>query len=100
MMFSNNKIDFHNFDTTAAVTIAVWSVASKFLYEQFTPKIKHFMVETLDSMAEDLVNRGVIWSYKSACDLQANKIVLEITFAESPSDVLKPKRVEIKLDCG
>ena len=100
MMFSNNKIDFHNFDATAAVTIAAWSAASKFLYEQFTPKIKCFIVETLDSMAEDLVDRGVIWSYKSACDLQADKVVLEMIFAESPSDMLKPKRVEIKLDCG
>lgn len=99
-MLKNNKINFHNFDATAAVTIVAWSAASKFFYEQFTPKIECFIVETLDSMAEDLVARGVIWSYKSACNLQGNKVVLDITFAESPSDVLKPKRVEIKLNCG
>ena len=99
-MANASKIDYHNFNATAALTIAAWSVAGKFLYEQATPETRTLMAETLDYIAEDLATRGVIWSCKSECYLQADQLVLEATFAATPSDMLKPMKVKISLNCG
>ena len=49
---------------------------------------------------EDLATKEVIWTFKSNCYLQADQLVLEIVFAENPSNALKPTKVEVKLNCG
>ena len=94
------KIDFHNFAAKDAVTLAIWNVASKFMYEQFTSEIKCSIVEALNHAMEDLATKEVIWTFKSNCYLQADQLVLEIVFAENPSNALKPTKVEVKLNCG
>ena len=99
-MANASKIDYHNFDATAALTIAAWSVAGRFMYEQATPETRMLIAQALDELAGDLASRGVIYASKSSCCLHNDQIVFEIMFSETPSDVLKPKKVEIRLNCG
>ena len=99
-MANASKIDYHNFDATAALKIAVWSVVGKFMHEQVTPETKTLIAQALDELANDLASRGVIYASKSSCYLHNDQIVFEIEFSETPSDVFKPKKVEITLNCG
>ena len=99
-MTNASKIDYHNFDATAALTIAAWSVAGRFMYEQVTPKTRMLIVQALDELAGDLASREVIYASKSSCYLRNDQIVFEIVFSETPSDVFKSKKVEITLNCG
>ena len=99
-MANASKIDYHNFDATAALTIAAWSVAGRFMYEQATPEMRMLIAQALDELAGDLASRGIIHAAKPSCYLHNDKIVFEIVFSETPSDVLKPKKVEISLNCG
>ena len=99
-MANASKIDYHNFDATAALTIAAWSVAGRFMYEQATFETRMLIAQALDELADDLASRRVIYASKSNCYLHNDQIVFEIMFSETPSDVLKPKKVEIRLNCG
>ena len=99
-MANASKIDYHNFDATAALTIAAWSVAGRFMYEQATPETRTLIAQSLDELASDLTSRGVIYASKSSCYLHNDQIVFEIVFSEIPSDLFKPKKVEITLNCG
>ena len=99
-MANASKIDYHNFDATAALKIAVWSVVGRFMYEHATPETRTLIAQALDELAGDLASRGVIYASKSSCYLHNDQIVFEIAFSETPSDVFKPKKVEITLNCG
>ena len=99
-MANASKIDYHNFDATAALKIAAWSVVGRFMYERATPETRTLIAQVLDELANDLASRGVIYASKSSCYLHNDKIVFEIVFSETPSDVFKPKKVEITLNCG
>lgn len=99
-MANASKIDYHNFDATAALTIAAWSVASRFRYEQATPETRMLIAQALDELTGDLASRGVIYASKPSCYLHNDQIVVEIVFSETPSDVFKPKKVEITLNYG
>ena len=99
-MVNASKIDYHNFDATAALKIAAWSVVGRFMYEQAIPETRTLIAQALDELASDLASRGVIYASKSSCYLHNDKIVFEIVFSETPSDVFKPKKVEITLNCG
>lgn len=99
-MANANKIDYHNFDATAALTIAAWSVAGRFMYEQATPETRMLIAQALYELADDLASRGIIYAPKTSCYLHNDKIVFEILFSETPSEVLKPKKVEIYLNRG
>ena len=99
-MANTSKIDYHNFDATAALKIAAWSVVGWFMYEQATLETRTLIAQALDELASDLASRGVIYASKSSCYLRNDKIVFEIAFSETSSDVFKPKKVEITLNCG
>ena len=99
-MANASKIDYHNFDPTAALKIVVWSVVGKFMYEQATPETRMLIVQALDELAGDLASRGVIYAFKTSCYLHNDRMVVEIVFSETPSNVLKPKKIEISLNCG
>lgn len=99
-MANVSKIDYHNFDATAALKIAAWSVASRFMYEQATPETRMLIAQALDELADDLAFRGVIYASKLSCYLRNDQTVVEIVFSETPSGVFKPKKVEIILNYG
>ena len=99
-MFNPFKIDFHNFDVKAALEIAVWLVADKFMYERATEQTILMIQDALDEFGIELVSREIIWSAKASCYMRFNKLILEIAFAETPKDALKPTKVTLELTCG
>lgn len=92
------KIDYHNFDATAALKIAAWSVAGRFMYGQATPETRMLILQALDDLANNFVSRGVIYAFKSRCYSRNDQIVFEIVVSETLGDVFKPKTIEICLN--
>ena len=99
-MFEPFKIDFHNFSAKNALEIAIWLVANKFMYEQATDETISMIDSALDSCGNEFISKGIIWEAKSDCYIRYSKLVLEIIFAETPKDALKPTKVQLELSCG
>ena len=100
MMDKARKIDYHNFDATAALATAAWSVARKFMYEQVTPETRMRIAQALDDLASDFTSRGAIYAFKTSCYLRNDQIVFKIMVSETPSDVFEPKTLEICFNRG
>ena len=91
------QIDFHNFDIKAMFTIAIQQAVIPFVYMPITPEIICIIKKDLDQFASNLVFRKIIYNYTVECIDQREKVMIDISFAETPADIVHQKHVKITL---